>query len=272
MWQCCGMLFGMHSMSFVWRKLCAQKTDKHKKADVSLRQEVARSLNCWRAAQKSRGQTARPRCEHVLQLMRVDDQHVTRLGTTAICGMRPCASASPIRCLSGIIRVMDGYVSKIWDSFWKLNGLWPPGALYNASVCACHQWPPDCDGFLLKPFAFFPRRQKTQWHQDERQAKKRRNGAENWWEIKWIDKVWASEKKMGKWIDCSRRERKKKGGEGGRLRRVMLLIHRSCRKTSGRCTPFLPQSATGRHTLQWQPCDHGKHKNTAFISSLTKGH
>lgn len=157
----------------------------------------------------------------------------------AICGMRPFAFTKS-----------DAWaVSSLWWTSMpcvhkkKLNDSW---LSQRRTFLARHRWPPDWVGFLLKCFASSssspsPRRQKTWWHQDERQPKKRRNGAENWREIKWIDKVGASEKKMGKWIDCDGREREREG----RVRRVMLLIHWSCR---GRCTPFFFCSKCYRKT------------------------
>lgn len=138
--------------------------------------------------------------------------------------------------------------------FLRLNDSWPSAAPYGTVLC--HHWPPGRLSFLLKPFAFFPRRQKTWWHQDERQAKKRRNGGENCREIKRIDKVGASQKKMGEEIDCDRRER-----EGGRKSdaidtlklqredRKMLFAPSKCyRKTYITMTALWPHQPHKKHT------------------------
>lgn len=158
-------------------------------------------------------------------LLRVDVLRRTHSAMCAICGMKHCA----IRYPRGFTGVMDRYASK---TKW----------LGTIRRC-CVPVTPVTSGatsFWNLP-ALLLWRQKAWWHRDERQAKRGRNGAENWKEIKWIDKDGASEgreKKIGKWIDCDWRER-------GGVRRVMPLIHRDRR---GRCTPFFPPSKCYRKT------------------------
>lgn len=79
---------------------------------------------------------------------------------------------------------------------------------------------------------------------------------------------------MGKWIDCNRREREKeKKGEVGEKSDAIDTLKLQ-KEESKVHSIFFPQSAIGRHTLQWQHCYHTNHikKHGAFISSPTNGY
>lgn len=166
----------------------------------------------------------------------------------------------------------------------NLNESWPSGTL--CSKFMSHWWPPDCAGFLLRPFASFPWRQRTWWHRHERQTERGGgNGAENRWEIKWIDKVGPLErkkqkknkKKTGKWIDCDRRERGwwRVWGCGEKSDAIDTLKQQRRERKVALHFFSTTQSAIGRHILKWQHSHHIKTRRLYFISTgmnKKKGH
>lgn len=98
------------------------------------------------------------------------------------------------------------------------------------------------------------RRQKTWWHRHERQAKRGRNGAENWREIKWIDKDgWKNRK-----VD---RLQLRRDGWGAVWGEEWCYWYAQTGEEGALCFP--PQSAIWRHSLQRLQREEG------FISFLT---
>ena len=183
-----------------------------------------------------------------------DSAHMTRSGMAVLWGMLPHAFTASIRCLW-----WTGTPQKC-SSILKTKRVVTAGY-----TCVISDLLTDLETFrLLSP----PATENLVTPQDERQARKRRNGAENWREIKWIDKVrgiW-EKKKWGKWIDCDRREREKEeswrwGGEEWCYwytaeRGDAIFSSSKCyRRTYITVTALWPRQA------------HKKH--TAFISSPT---
>lgn len=91
----------------------------------------------------------------------------------------------PLDIWGGITGVMDRYAAKTKWLGTIRHGAWHIPVTRLTSRATSFS---DLSARLLW-------RQKTWWHQDERQAKRGRNGTENWREIKWIDKDGASEEK-----------------------------------------------------------------------------
>lgn len=151
--------------------------------------------------------------------------HQVKTTQPLACGVRPAGIACGREACDAL-----RYDFHAWNAAWSVPGIdqtseWAQPCdgqvcLWKMLVRAANQKTREHQvhaGNLLTErlsSASFPWRQKTWWHQDERQARKRRNGAENWRKIKWKDKVGASEeKKTGGWIDCDRRERGRGGWE-----------------------------------------------------------